>query len=219
MKKLVSLVSIALLSVSLAGFANEPGNIAVTKQKLRQYHDSGAYQNDIANVMQKAMRYLELRVTQKNFRGCRPAIVLDIDETSLSNYPDMDKRDFGGLMADIQADEDQGKDAVISPTLKLYRFAKANKVAVFFVTGRTEEERRPTEANLKAAGFTDFDGLILRNHKQAHIPADKYKIATRKQLASDGYLILLNIGDQMSDLRGGYADKTFKLPNPYYFIP
>jgi len=27
------------------------------------------------------------------------------------------------------------------------------------------------------------------------------------------------MGDQESDLRGGYAEKTFKLPNPVYFLP
>jgi hypothetical protein len=29
----------------------------------------------------------------------------------------------------------------------------------------------------------------------------------------------LGMGDQESDLRGGYAEKTFKLPNPVYFLP
>ena len=33
-----------------------------------------------------------------------------------------------------------------------------------------------------------------------------------------GYLIILNVGDQESDLTGGFADRTFKLPNPFYFI-
>jgi hypothetical protein len=28
-----------------------------------------------------------------------------------------------------------------------------------------------------------------------------------------------NFGDQYSDLKGGYADRTFKLPNPNYFLP
>jgi hypothetical protein len=27
------------------------------------------------------------------------------------------------------------------------------------------------------------------------------------------------MGDQESDLSGGYAEKTFKLPNPVYFLP
>jgi hypothetical protein len=35
----------------------------------------------------------------------------------------------------------------------------------------------------------------------------------------EGYTILLSMGDQRSDLEGGYAERTFKLPNPYYWIP
>jgi hypothetical protein len=30
---------------------------------------------------------------------------------------------------------------------------------------------------------------------------------------------VLNMGDQLSDLEGGYAERTFKLPNPFYWIP
>jgi hypothetical protein len=28
-----------------------------------------------------------------------------------------------------------------------------------------------------------------------------------------------SMGDQQSDLTGGYAERTFKLPNPVYFLP
>ena len=34
-----------------------------------------------------------------------------------------------------------------------------------------------------------------------------------------GYDIVANFGDQFSDLNGGFADKTFKMPNPNYFMP
>ena len=34
-----------------------------------------------------------------------------------------------------------------------------------------------------------------------------------------GYDILVNVGDQRSDLTGGYARRGFKLPNPMYLIP
>ena len=30
---------------------------------------------------------------------------------------------------------------------------------------------------------------------------------------------MLNVGDQFSDLQGGYADKALKLPNPTYYLP
>jgi hypothetical protein len=31
--------------------------------------------------------------------------------------------------------------------------------------------------------------------------------------------IIANIGDQQSGLSGGHAERTFKVPNPFYFIP
>jgi HAD superfamily, subfamily IIIB (Acid phosphatase) len=46
-----------------------------------------------------------------------------------------------------------------------------------------------------------------------------YKSATRAYIESQGYDIVGNFGDQFSDLEGGYADKTFKLPNPNYYLP
>ena len=37
--------------------------------------------------------------------------------------------------------------------------------------------------------------------------------------SSLGYDIVANFGDQFSDLNGGFADTTFKIPNPNYFLP
>jgi hypothetical protein len=31
-------------------------------------------------------------------------------------------------------------------------------------------------------------------------------------------MVTANIGDQPSDLSGGYAEKTFLLPNPFYRV-
>jgi len=45
-----------------------------------------------------------------------------------------------------------------------------------------------------------------------------FKTAARAEVAKD-FTIILNLGDQQSDLDGGNADKAFKLPNPFYYIP
>ncbi len=48
----------------------------------------------------------------------------------------------------------------------------------------------------------------------------EYKAGTRRYLERERDLtIVANYGDQWSDLDGGYADATFKLPNPMYYIP
>jgi predicted secreted acid phosphatase len=46
-----------------------------------------------------------------------------------------------------------------------------------------------------------------------------YKSGTRAYIESQGYNIVADIGDQFSDLLGGFADKTFKMPNPNYYLP
>lgn len=46
-----------------------------------------------------------------------------------------------------------------------------------------------------------------------------YKSGTRAYIESQGYTIVADVGDQFSDLLGGYADKTFKMPNPNYYLP
>jgi hypothetical protein len=46
-----------------------------------------------------------------------------------------------------------------------------------------------------------------------------YKSGVRAHLEDLGYEIVGNFGDQFSDLKGGFADRTFKLPNPNYFLP
>jgi predicted secreted acid phosphatase len=57
---------------------------------------------------------------------------------------------------------------------------------------------------------------IAANASCATIP---YKSGTRAYLESQGYDIVADFGDQFSDLEGGFADKTFKMPNPNYYLP
>ena len=57
---------------------------------------------------------------------------------------------------------------------------------------------------------------IGANASCATIP---YKSGTRAYIESQGYDIVADFGDQFSDLIGGFADKTFKMPNPNYYLP
>ena len=219
MQRMISGLLIAGLVFTTCAFAQEPQNLAITKQSLIQYHDSGSYDKDIHATLDRAMQYLKKRVAENKHAHKKLAVILDIDETSLSNYSDIRAADFGGSMEQVQLAEDKGTDPVIDPTLKLFQFAKANHIAVFFLTGRHESERETTTQNLKAVGYDHWDGLILRDGEYTKAPAATYKTAMRKKLQKEGYDIILNLGDQQSDLTGGYADKTLKLPNPYYLIP
>jgi predicted secreted acid phosphatase len=50
-------------------------------------------------------------------------------------------------------------------------------------------------------------------------PTIQYKSGTRAYIESQGYDIVGDFGDQFSDLLGGFSDKTFKMPNPNYYLP
>jgi len=47
----------------------------------------------------------------------------------------------------------------------------------------------------------------------------EYKSGTRAHIASEGYTIMADFGDQYSDLLGGNAGHQVKIPNPMYYIP
>src|SRR5204862_230405 len=106
----------------------------------------------------------------------------------------------------------------IKPVLALVRLARDRGVDVFFLTGRPERLRAATEANLRAAGY-GWGGVILKPDDLTTKSAADFKAPERKKLQDLGYTIIVNIGDQMSDLDGGFAERTYKLPNPFYFIP
>jgi hypothetical protein len=60
-----------------------------------------------------------------------------------------------------------------------------------------------------------------RQHRVAqHRTLGCAKGPERKKLVDQGYTIIVNVvGDQMSDLDGEFAERTYKLPNPFYFVP
>ena len=57
-----------------------------------------------------------------------------------------------------------------------------------------------------------------RSHRSRKKPRRILRPA-RRTLAEQGYVIVLNMGDQESDLAGGHAERTFKMPNPFYRVP
>ena len=89
-------------------------------------------------------------------------MVLDIDETSLSNYPEMVKADFAYDSKAFDAWVKSAQAQAIPGSLRLYREAQRLGVSVFFITGRPEAERDATERNLKAQGYRDWQELTLR---------------------------------------------------------
>jgi putative acid phosphatase of HAD superfamily subfamily IIIB len=198
------------------------------KPELMIYGCSGRYAQDLAAEIAEARDFVERRAGEV----ARPALVLDIDETSLSNWRVMLANDFeylstGACRIDTGGPCNQrtwelrAQAPAIAPMLALYKAARARGVAVFFLTGRADDpaERAATARNLRRAGYSGWRALILRAPGERKLSAAAFKSARRAQIEAQGYTIIASIGDQWSDLDGGYAERTFKLPNPFYFIP
>lgn len=195
----------------------EPENIAVAVADVIKYHDSGAYEAAIRAVTASAEEYLANRVKVKQ-PGEKLAAVFDIDETALSNWAIMLDCGFCAYKVEKQFYPPPAHDPAIAPTLHLFNYAQSLGVAVLFLTGRKENERQRTVDNLTEAGYRDWTQLIMRPVANDD-PASVFKPQARQQIVNQGYTIVLNIGDQASDLNGCCAERTFKLPDPFYIVP
>lgn len=206
--------------------ADEPANVGDAKRAARLYHDSGRYMRDLANVTTHAGEWLSERARQVE----RPALVLDVDDTALSNWEVIQADDFGRVFGGPCEALPEGPcgwvnwdllghSPVLAPTLALYTLARAHGVAAFFITGRDEPQRAATERNLKDAGYTDYARLDMPAFGARYASAADFKAPRRAAIEAEGYQIIANVGDQPSDLESGYAERTFLLPNPFYRIP
>jgi predicted secreted acid phosphatase len=194
----------------------EPENLADSIDRLTRYHDFGQYDYQIRQVANVARDYLEMRVKSRQTEEKLTA-VFDIDETALSNWRTMFDCGFCSYSAQLKLYPLPSHDPAIVPVLELFNFAREKHVAVFFVTGREEKQRAATESNLTEAGYSHWDGLYMRPDGNQD-PASVFKPGARRQIEAKGYTIVLNIGDQASDLAGCCAERVFKLPNPFYLV-
>ncbi len=197
-------------------------NLDAEKARLRQYHDCtctcGCYARDLDLQADRAIQYLRRRAARRQAQE-KLALVLDIDETTLSNYEEMAAADFAYNADVFNAWVNSARAPAIPGTLRLYNEARRLGVDVFFLTGRPEAQRAATEQDLRGAGFHDWKQLILRQPEEAKATALAYKSAGRARIVAGGYRIVLNVGDQWSDLRGDpEAEYSVKYPDPFYFI-
>ncbi len=204
------------------------------------------YANEASSAAAAAARWLQARAHA--VKG-QKAIVLDVDDTTLAtwNYEIFSNWAFNpGTNATFVLGQ---LFPAVPGMVQMVNDAAAEGYAIFFLTGRPATQEGATLGNLTAdgtgvdAGYpapttlsNGEDGLFtkpavadypdyLKTACADEIAAGKtcttvhYKSATRAHIESLGYEIVGNFGDQFSDLEGGHADRTFKLPNPNYFLP
>ncbi|MEV7616767.1 HAD family acid phosphatase [Streptomyces sp. NPDC089799] len=158
--------------------------------------DYGTWQRDVATVIDGARPYVEQRLAAAP-AGEKPAIVLDIDNSSLET-------DFHYFWT--------FPTPAIAKVRDLVQYAHAHGAAIFFVTARPGIIQSLTQYNLKAVGYP-VTGLYVRDLPDLFDEVSAYKTAKRAEIEARGYKIIANIGNKQSDLVGGHAERTFKLPD------
>jgi 5'-nucleotidase (lipoprotein e(P4) family) len=209
-------------TISVNERAERIPNLDKLVTELKQYHDCtckcGCYAHDLDLQADRAIAILRQRAAHRNSKE-KLAVVLDIDETSLSNYQEMLENGFVFNKKVFDAWVETAQAPAIPGSLRIDKEAARLGVAVFFITGRPDSERAATENNLHAQGF-NYQQLTLRPDSALKESVGAFKSDARAQIVAEGYKIVLNVGDQWSDLKGGpEAEFSVKYPDPYYYLP
>lgn len=190
-------------------------NLGILRQECIAWHDSGGYALAFARAAEPARRTAESMTIVPG----KTAVVFDIDETLMTNWRYLKQRGFFLEPTTFTKWVEEAHGTPLLPMREVYRIALARGADIFLITGRSESLRAATVRELHHAGYTGWKGLFLKPDTYKDVSIVPFKSGVRKTLESRGYQVVLNVGDQYSDLDGGHAWKRVKLPNPFYFLP
>ncbi|GAA3333721.1 hypothetical protein HP467_17445 [Curtobacterium albidum] len=201
------------------------------------------YIREMRSIVAKQAPVIAARCAVGQRQHRNPAVVLDADDTTLWTY-DMEVADMHFVFDPAEQDvwvQDERFPATPSMT-NLVSIAERAGCTVIGLTGRNDDQRAATIANLQRVGYPQFaaeqHGTQTYYTKWTGVGSSQqpsyvscasakcttieYKSQTRKHIESPSggrYDIVANLGDQYSDLIGGSADRSVKLPNPTYYLP
>ena len=250
-KKLVMTISSVLATVVLAtGCAqkteekkeeNKSGDnkITLTYDQLRSRENTMGtlwYQNAAEvdalyqqgyNVATNKLKELLKQPTDKPY-----SIVLDIDETVLSNIPFQVKMIKDGTAFNPKLWDEWVQKAEATPVAgakEFLQFADKNKVQIYYISDRTDSQVDATIKNLEAQGLP----VQGRDHLMFKKEGDKSKEGRRQEVIKHTNLVML-FGDNLVDfaefstkseadrdkmfeqLKAEFGDKFIIFPNPMY---
>ncbi|WP_128378809.1 HAD family acid phosphatase [Streptomyces cavernae] len=193
----VSVAAVLGLGVPVvaAGPAAAAPAASVTTAAAAADVDYATWQSDVRKVIDQALPYVQQRT--QNTSGQKLAIVFDIDNTTLES-------DFHPWY--------QLPTPAVKPSLELATYAKSRGVNVFFITARPGIIYSLTKSNLTSVGYP-LDDLYVRDLPDLFAEVGAYKTAKRTEIEAKGYTIIANVGNNTTDLVGGHAERTFKLPD------
>lgn len=133
------------------------------------------------------------------------AVITDIDETILDNSPNSVYQALKGKDYEDESWDkwcDMGKAKALEGSLDFFKYAKSKGVEVFYVTNRTEKNKKGTILNLKNLGFPNADDEHLLFREET---SDKTK---RRQKIEQFYKVVLYIGDNLGDFLNKYDSSS-----------
>jgi hypothetical protein len=211
-----------------------PNSIDGADVALHTFGADSSYAHEMAGIEAGAQAYLADPYQGRNHHrhaSGRKAVLLDVDDTTLNTYSYEIYSNFVYNPTTNAAFVNAGVFPAVPGMPALVSWAQQHGYTIFFLTGRPESQRAGTQANLVNVGYpaVPADQLYLKNldaawlsscgHTTPACTTIQYKSLTRQHIESLGYDIVANFGDQYSDLTGGFADKTVKVPNPMYYLP
>ena len=203
------------------------------------------YAKEAGFVADMGGRWLAARA-HAQYKSGKKAIVLDVDDSTLAtyNYEVFSNWKYdSGTNADYVLNE---RFPAVPGMVDMVNQAAAEGYKIIWLTGRPAAQEAATLGNLEKVGYPapsalpdatlggGSDGIFTKPGIADYPPyltwcnaplptntcnTDEYKSSTRGYIESLGYEIVANFGDQYSDFSGGFEDRTFKMPNPSYFLP
>ena len=206
--------------------------------QLHTFDPDGSYAHEMADLETRALRYLSMAASDHRWtdthgqpHGHAPtgqrAVLFDIDDTTLNTYNYEIYSNFVYNPTSNAAFVNSAAFPAVPGMVEVEHAAESKGYTIFFLTGRPVSQHDGTVANLTDVGYDVTDANLYLKDLTRPIydscapscTTTQYKSLTRQYIESQGYDIVANFGDQYSDLEGGFADQTFKVPNPMYYLP
>jgi acid phosphatase len=202
-----------LLSILIYSCSTKLVNLDFAKEDIAEYYESNEYEKEVDEIISEAI---------KEFESVEPvdsaAVVFDVDETALSNYEITKATDYGYIPELWDKWIEEARAPAITGIKNLYNFLIDKGFRIIFITGRKDYQYNSTYSNLKSAGYTSFDTLIVRLKDEYKVGAVEFKSGKREELSAKGYKIIGTVGDQWSDLNGSFHGIQVKIPNYLYYV-
>ena len=131
-------------------------NLSSVKEEIIYYYESGGYSKETEEVVNNAIEQFKSIKTNDS-----AAVVFDVDDTALSYYELGKSISFGYVPELWDKWVDNETVPAIPQVKKLYDFLIDRGVSVIFLSGRKDYNYDGTIRNLHAAGYTQFDTLIM----------------------------------------------------------